>query len=153
MANKTYLDKSGLTYFWGKIKNLVNSNITPVGSIQMFGGTTAPSGWLICDGSEVSRTTYADLFNVIGTTYGTGDGSNTFNLPNFKGRVPVGLDGNDTDFNTLGKTGGSKELQAHKHQAIWGAKYMANDRTSHTYGGVGFCANSGVEQGCAYYET
>lgn len=127
MANKTYLDKTGLTYFWGKVKNLVNSNTTPTGSIEMFGGANAPSGWLICDGSAVSRTTYASLFSIIGTTYGTGDGSTTFNLPNFKGKVPVGLDANDTDFDTLGETGGNKALQKHTHtysETYWdGYKY------------------------------
>ena len=53
----------------------------PVGSIQAYGGTTAPTGWLICQGQAVSRTEYADLFNAIGTNYGSGDGSSTFNLP------------------------------------------------------------------------
>lgn len=51
------------------------------GAIVAFGGSTAPVGWLICDGSAISRTKYADLFAVIGTTYGSGDGSTTFNLP------------------------------------------------------------------------
>ena len=88
-----------------EIKNTINTN-TPVGSISLFAGTTAPNGWLICDGSAVSRTTYANLFSVIGTTYGTGDGSTTFNIPNLKGRVPVGLDSNDTSFDTIGETGG-----------------------------------------------
>ena len=91
-----------------EIKNTINTN-TPVGSISLFAGTTAPNGWLICDGSAVSRTTYADLFAVIGTTYGTGNGSTTFNIPNLKGRVPVGLNSNDTAFDTLGETGGEKE--------------------------------------------
>lgn len=54
----------------------------PTGMIAPFGSSTAPEGWLICDGSAVSRTDYADLFAVIGTTYGDGDGSATFNLPN-----------------------------------------------------------------------
>ena len=90
-----------------EIKNAVNTN-TPVGSISLFAGTTAPNGWLICDGSAVSRTTYANLFSVIGTTYGSGDGSTTFNIPNLKGKVPVGLDSSDTSFDTIGETGGEK---------------------------------------------
>lgn len=56
--------------------------IVPVGVVQAFAGPTTPQGWLLCDGSAVSRTDYADLFAVIGTTFGTGDGSTTFNLPN-----------------------------------------------------------------------
>ena len=88
-----------------EIKNTINTN-TPVGSISLFAGTTAPNGWLICDGSAVSRTTYADLFAVIGTTYGSGDGSTTFNIPDIRKRVPVGYDSSDTSFDTIGKTGG-----------------------------------------------
>ena len=60
------------------------------GFIQMFAGATAPTGWLLCNGAAVSRTTYARLFAVIGTTYGAGDGSTTFNLPDFRDRFPVG---------------------------------------------------------------
>lgn len=93
---------------FNEIKTVVNNN-TPVGLISMYSGTTAPTGWLICDGSAISRTTYATLFGVIGTTYGSGDGSTTFNLPNLKGKVPVGLNSSDTDFDTIGETGGGKQ--------------------------------------------
>lgn len=54
----------------------------PTGSILPYGGSTAPTGWFLCNGGAISRTTYADLFSVIGTSYGAGDGSTTFNLPN-----------------------------------------------------------------------
>ena len=60
----------------------LNNVGNPIGSVQAFAGSTIPTGWLLCDGSAVSRTTYAALFAVIGTTYGTGNGSTTFNLPN-----------------------------------------------------------------------
>ena len=60
------------------------------GQIIMYAGPTAPTGWLLCDGSAVSRNTYATLFAVIGTTYGAGDGSTTFNLPDFRDRFAVG---------------------------------------------------------------
>lgn len=109
-------DTSSLDY-------LVRST-SPVGAVMQFAGTSAsaPSGWLYCDGSAVSRTTYSDLYAVIGTTYGSGDGSTTFNLPNTSGRVPVGLDSGDSDFNTAGNTGGSKthtlstaEIPSHNH--------------------------------------
>ena len=95
----------------------------PTGAIITFAGSSAPSGYLLCDGSAVSRTTYADLFTVIGTTYGTGDGSTTFNVPNLKGRVPVGRDASDTSFDVLGETGGEKshklivsEMPSHTHR-------------------------------------
>jgi len=65
------------------------------GMIQMFAGSTPPSGWLLCDGSEVSRVTYAELFAVIETTYGAGDGYNTFNLPDLRGRFPLGANTDD----------------------------------------------------------
>lgn len=80
----------------------------PAGSIQPWPSNTIPEGWLLCDGSAVSRETYADLFLVIGTTYGTGDGSTTFNLPNLKGRTIVAKDASQTEFDTLGETGGVK---------------------------------------------
>lgn len=97
----------------------------PIGTMTMFAGSTAPDGWLICDGSAISRTAYATLFTKIGTTYGTGDGSTTFNLPNFKGRVPVGYDSTQTEFDTLGETGGAKthtltteEMPSHRHSFV-----------------------------------
>jgi microcystin-dependent protein len=69
------------------------TNITtqvPTGSVQMFAGTTEPTGWLWCRGLAVSRTTYAALFAVIGTTYGTGDGTTTFKLPDVQNITPYG---------------------------------------------------------------
>lgn len=97
----------------------------PLGSIVPYAGTTPPEGFLICDGAEIDRETYKELFKIIGTTYGSGDNSTTFNVPNIKGKTVVGLDSEDTDFNTIGKTGGSKELQEHTHAQnsfnSWGA--------------------------------
>src|SRR5262245_5545467 len=65
--------------------------LPPIGSMLMFGGASAPSGWLLCQGQAVSRTTYIDLFGVIGIAFGAGDGSTTFNLPDLRGRLPLGL--------------------------------------------------------------
>jgi microcystin-dependent protein len=94
----------------------------PVGSVSAYAGSAAPSGWLLCDGAAVSRTTFAALFGVVGTTYGTGDGSTTFNVPNLKGRVPVGLDAGQTEFDALAEAGGEKvhtlslaEMPVHAH--------------------------------------
>lgn len=64
--------------------------LPPVGSVIAFAGNSSPAGWLLCDGSAVSRETYADLFAVIGTTYGAGDGSNTFNVPDLADRFIQG---------------------------------------------------------------
>ena len=73
------------------------------GTIVPHGSTTVPTGFLYCDGSAVSRTTYANLFSVISTTYGTGDGASTFNLPDLQNNVPLGRSGTKS----LGSTGGS----------------------------------------------
>ena len=114
-ANKTIVDNAMSSSSENPVQNkVVKSYIddrTPVGAITGYCGTTAPSGWLFCDGSAISRTTYAALFGVIGTTYGTGDGSTTFNLPNMQGKVPM-CAGTNTDINgdtgtwNLGDTGG-----------------------------------------------
>jgi len=79
---------------------------TPPGVITAYGGASAPSGWLMCTGSAVSRTTYADLFAVLSTTYGAGDGSTTFNVPNLQQRFPLGKAAAGTG-STLGGTGGA----------------------------------------------
>lgn len=103
-------------------------NGVPTGTIQIWSGsnTNIPEGWLLCDGSTVSRTNYARLFTAIGTTYGTGDGSSTFNLPNLKGRIPVGYDQSQTEFNSLAKTGGAKLKDfSHKHtMTLFGYGYQ-----------------------------
>ena len=75
------------TAVW-KVKKIGSE--VPAGTVQMFAGNTIPAGWLLCDGSAVSRTDYAKLFSAIGTTWGTGDGSTTFNLPNSIGRFAEG---------------------------------------------------------------
>lgn len=109
------------------------------GVVMQFAGATAPQGYLLCDGASVSRSIYSTLFSVIGTAYGAGDGSTTFNVPNMKGRVPVGLDSADADFNTLGKTGGAKthtlaESQIPPHAHTLGAPQAgAGTWTGFTY--------------------
>ena len=81
----------------------------PVGVIMEFPATNnLPEGWMVCNGAALSRNTYSDLFAVIGTAYGSGDGSTTFNIPDKRGRIGVGINVNETEFNTLGKTGGEK---------------------------------------------
>lgn len=96
--------------------------VIPIGAILAWPLSVAPTGWLLLDGAEISRTEFAALFTLLGTTYGVGDGSTTFNIPNLKGRVPVGMDDTQTEFDTLGETGGSKthvlttaQMPAHTH--------------------------------------
>jgi microcystin-dependent protein len=110
-----------------------------------YAGATAPSGWLLCAGQAVSRSTYADLFTAISTTYGAGDGSTTFNLPDLRGRVAVGKDnmdgtsanrmttgGSGIDGSTLGSAGGTQthtlttaQMPAHTHTDGWSGSYSA----------------------------
>jgi microcystin-dependent protein len=82
-------------------------NRSEVGAIKPWTKATSPAGYLLCDGAAVSRTTYADLFAVISTTYGVGDGSTTFNVPNLQGKMPQGYDGNT--YNLAG-TGGANTV-------------------------------------------
>jgi len=98
----------------------VNSSITAnpsvlTGSIQMWPTASAPTGYLLCAGAAVSRATYAALFAVIGTTFGVGDGSTTFNLPDYTGRSPLGANGSYA----LASTGGSADavVVSHTHTA------------------------------------
>lgn len=97
----------------------------PTGTIAAFAAAAAPTGYLICDGTAVSRATYAALFAVVATTYGIGDGSTTFNLPDLKGKVIVGFSAGETEFDVLGETGGEKthlltvpEIPSHTHPTI-----------------------------------
>jgi microcystin-dependent protein len=111
--------------------------ILPAGLVSPYAGTAAPTGWLLCAGQTVSRTTYADLFSALSTTYGAGDGSTTFALPDLRGRVPAGKDdmggsaasrltsasaGLGTSAAVLGAVGGAEshtlltaEMPAHTH--------------------------------------
>lgn len=79
------------------------SDFTPRGMLAPYAGATAPNGWLICDGQAVSRTTYSALFAVISTTYGSGDGSTTFQIPNLKGRTIFGYDASNSRYDTMAK--------------------------------------------------
>ena len=82
------------------------TNRSEVGTIKPWGKATAPAGYLLCEGSAVSRTTYADLFAVVSTTYGAGDGSTTFNVPDLQGKFAQGKDGS----NNLAGTGGANTV-------------------------------------------
>jgi microcystin-dependent protein len=119
----TYL---GTSWIWNgtgwdipRAGSLNLENLVPTGTVTQFAGSAAPTGYLLCQGQSVSTTTFGNLFNVIGYTYG-GSGS-SFTLPNLQNRVPVGR-GADVEFDTLGETGGAKthtlteaEMPSHTH--------------------------------------
>lgn len=104
------------------------SSVAPTGEIKMWSTSSAPTGFLLCNGSAVSRTIYADLFAVISTTFGSGDGTTTFNVPNFKNRMPIGAG----DLYSLAGTGGSKDatLVSHTHTVTDPGHAHANVVTS-----------------------
>ena len=125
----------------------------PIGSMIDWPGTTAPTDWALCYGQAISRTTFSDLFGVIGTTYGTGDGSTTFNVPDIRGRVVAGQDDmggvsanrltgqtGGVDGDVLGGTGGAEthtldisEMPAHDHDVNTIAQ---GESTNHSSGTV-----------------
>jgi microcystin-dependent protein len=117
------------------MSGIVSPGGVPVGSVLPFAGATAPVGWLLCGGQAVSRTVNAGLFAAIGTTFGVGDGSTTFNVPDLRGRVAAGVDnmggtaanrmtvgGSGIAGTTLGNAGGTEthtlttaQLAVHSH--------------------------------------
>lgn len=112
----------------------------PIGGMLPFGGSSAPSGWLLCYGQAVSRSTYAQLFATIGVAYGIGDGTTTFNLPDKRGRVSVGKDDmggsaanrvtnavSGINANTLGASGGDQHAQQDTLAAVSTANIVVDD--------------------------
>jgi len=125
---------------WGGKLNTVIGNLDtligaacPIGLVQLWPKSTAPnSSWLVCDGSAISRTTYSDLYTVIGVTYGTGDDSTTFNLPDFRARVPVGYNSSAIDDNS----DGSNDRSSRSIAATGGAEtheLQVSELPSHTH--------------------
>ena len=136
------------------------SVLMPSGSLMPYAGSSAPTGYLLCDGAAISRTTYATLFALVGTTYGAGDGSTTFNIPDLRGRVIAGQDDmggssanrltgltGGVDGDVLGGSGGAEthtlstaELPAHNHN-------LPVDGTGGAYDGESLTATGGSEAG------
>lgn len=134
------------------LASTINANhITPIGSINDFAGSTAPTGWLLCYGQAISRDTYKDLFAVLGTTYGVGDGTTTFNIPDCRGRISAGKDNmggtsanrltglsGGVDGDILGTTGGAETvtLVAANQAPLTGTITMHSAGSGTNVGGV-----------------
>jgi microcystin-dependent protein len=127
----------------------------PTGTIIMYPSATPPSGWLVCNGQAVSRGTYALLYSYIGTTYGSGNGSSTFNLPDIRDRMVIQQDTGISRYNTLGKTGGvngiiftEANLPKHTHNSATSSSSdisIAAWNHSHSYTRYGARGASGLE--------
>jgi microcystin-dependent protein len=109
-----------------------------IGEIRMWSTNSPPSNWLICDGNAISRSTYSGLFDVIGITFGNGDGSTTFNLPDFGTRVPIGATELGGPYRPVGTIGGEEEhtltiqeMPSHSHPSEQLKRYDGD------YGGSG----------------
>lgn len=157
-ATHPAINDTNLNLMQDNIETAINAQVSgdtlPLGAILPFPGGTIPDNYLLCDGSAVSRTTYALLFNVIGTTYGEGDGSTTFNLPDMRSRTLVGADTRDSNLNAVGKTYGEKkhtmtinELVSHTHREPIDGGTNSGDYLS--YGGYGNTRREYVISGSA----
>lgn len=123
--------------FLNKKELLPGGDGLPIGAMIPFGSEqNVPNGWRICDGSAISRTTYKKLFDVIGTSYGAGDGSTTFNLPDKRGRVSIGKD-SSTEFNIIGKKGGGNghhHIYGYSFGEYYGDTMMIDSQVQHNVG-------------------
>jgi len=127
-------------------------NFIPAGVITQYGAASAPTGWVLCQGQALSRTNplYSRLFTAISTTYGAGDGTTTYNVPNLQGRIPVGRDSTQTEFDALAETGGSKtstlstaNLPSHQHGV---GTILPSTIADHVHG-FGTLATAGTDLG------
>lgn len=167
-------DTAGIANHEGRITTIEGSLgglALPVGAIMDYGGAAAPSGWLLCFGQAVSRATYVALFTAIGTAYGVGDGTTTFNVPDFRGRVSAGQDdmggvsanrlttAGGLDGDVLGGAGGAEtialalaNLAAHTHtgpshtHTFSDTATTGNASANHQHGGGPLSGAAGASQ-------
>lgn len=133
VGDKVWMIRQGSVWLVGG--RLSGGQATPVGTVNSYAGSTAPDGWLLCNGQAVDRTTYAALFAVIGTTYGSGNGSTTFNVPNLTNRVTVASGGTYA----RGATGGAAsvtlteaQMPGHDHGSAGSHSHPSAGSHSHT---------------------
>jgi len=120
-----YNGGTGATTAEGARINLgLGTFLVPTGSLIMWPSVTVPTDWKLCNGDAISRTTFATLYSLIGTTFGVGDGTTTFNLPNYKNRMPYGA-----DTVAVGATGGSANaiVVSHNHGGVTGGQSVGHN--------------------------
>lgn len=143
-----------------KLDSAATSVLMPIGVIMPYAGASAPTGYLFCDGDAVSRATYSDLFGIIGVTYGAGDGSTTFALPDLRGRVIAGQDDmggssantlTNAQADQLGGTLGNEthtltttELPAHTHGGLTDIDPNGGDGGSANDPGIDYVTSNGA---------
>lgn len=149
--NLNALDDGNLTAFVANLASAINTSSNTPGTVALFAMQTAPAGWVKANGAAVSRTTYASLFASIGTTFGVGDGSTTFNLPDFRGEFLRGWDnGRGID--------NARAFGAWQADAIGAAAMATNGKypkgflvvTDHTAQSPATDASDGVQAGVAF---
>ena len=117
----------------------------PIGTVSWFAGNTAPTGYLKANGADISRTTYSTLFTAIGTTFGVGDGSTTFNVPDLRGEFIRGWDdGRGVDTSRTFGSAQADEFKSHSHTINAATNKVASSATSFTYGTGGTTTTSAV---------
>ena len=158
-------------YTQGQVNGLIVSSV-PAGAVFQWTTDTAPTGgWLLCDGTAVSRSTYSGLFAVVGTTYGVGDDSLTFNVPDMRGRIPLGKDNmggssanrvTNVQADTIGGSEGAEthtliiaEMPAHTHSMVTktGGTQEGSDAFSHYGGSTGSTGGGGAHNNMQPYLT
>ena len=136
VALKDLQGKANVLYFdgtnWQVVSNDSTGDSLPIGTTLLWYDDNIPNGYVELNGQELSRATYSELFDVIGTTFGSGDGSTTFNVPDMRDKVPIGVSSTDTNINVVGKIYGEKthkltiqELASHSHGFQGGSALFA----------------------------
>jgi len=115
----------------------IDKYLVPPGTVSMYAGSSAPTGWLICNGSAISRTTYSSLFTAIGTAWGVGDGSSTFNIPDMRESAPVGV-------GTFTAVGGTTHGSLTAHDAFTLAQFKDDQEQGHYHNAYNHNASGGT---------
>jgi microcystin-dependent protein len=153
-TNGDFLQTTGGVAVWAVAPG--GATPVPTGALLPYTNAAAPTGFLLCDGAAVSRTTYAALFAVCGTTYGIGNGSTTFNVPDLRGRLPTGV-GTHNDVNALGDSDGVATVgdrrPYHKHSLGGNVSTVTDHSHGYLSPGSGAILASGGQWGLELVNT